>query len=101
MRHYVPDEIVPWLYRFETSAYETYVPKELEKNNIGIRTITSLPAIVENSVLRKSTNFNSIQRSVQTQFKSMVYEKCLFQRRLHPSSWQNVFPTNTNSNRTH
>jgi len=46
--------------------------------NIG--TITGLSAMVENSVLRKSTN--SIQGDVLQRF--------LLQPRIHPSTWQNM-----------
>lgn len=58
------------------------VPHSVEV--IGTRAITGLPTIFENSVVRTSTNFNSIQ--YRTRAKAIFYEKFLFQSRPRPFS---------------
>jgi len=65
-------------------------------------TITGLPTNVENSVLRKPTNFNSVQDSVRTRSKPAFLQKPLFQSHIrlqtHSPPHQ---PQHTNSNRIH
>jgi len=58
------------------------------------RTITGLPAIVENSALRKSTKLKSIQDTIHTQSRATGLQKFLLQPRSHPSTWQNVLTDN-------